>query len=62
MELLLRETYERKGRRQRKLGKGPASPKPVRLTEVTEWRAEESQVMPTQLQGVLSRSFHEESD
>lgn len=44
------------------LGKGPASSKPVRLTEMTDWRAEASQVMPTQLQGVLSLLFQEESE
>lgn len=36
MELLARESRERKGRRQRKVGKGPNKENPVRLTAITE--------------------------
>lgn len=49
---------ERKGSRQRKLGKGPATPVLERLTELI--RLSESQTIPFQLHGNSSRAFQEE--
>lgn len=48
-------------RQQRNVGKGPESCELGRSTELTR-RVTGSQVMPRQLQGVSSRSFHEERD
>ena len=61
MELLKREREEREGRRQRKVGKGPASSKFERSTELTR-RVPGSHLIPVQLHGVSSRSFQEERD
>ena len=54
MELLLRESTEREGRWQRKVGKGPDKEAPVRLTATTDRGVELSQVIPVQLHGVAS--------
>lgn len=59
MKLLTREMELIDGRRQRKTGKGPASWKSERFTELTR-PVTESQEMPRQLHGVSSRSFQEE--
>lgn len=61
IELLKRLRWVSEGKRQRKIGKGPASCDPERSTELTRW-VDESQVMPNQLQGLSSRSFQEERD
>lgn len=62
MLLLYRDRKERKDKRHKEFVKGPASSKPVRLTEVTRGGAGVSQEMPNQPHGVSSLSFQEERD
>lgn len=59
MELLARERLEREGKRQKSMGKEPASEALMRTTDTTEpiWL----QVTPVQLQGVTSPPDQEAS-
>lgn len=61
IKLLERMRLEREGRPQKKVEKGPSSWKLERSTEMTR-RVDVSHLMPVQLQGVSSWSFHEARD